>query len=149
LTRIHGPSHGHADPIDPTRNGFHPAGDHLFTVQLLTEPDITAPALVVLSGCQTAVTGHRLPDEGIGLPAAFVGAGASGVVASAWPITDTAARLVFPVFYAALAVGTQPAEALQRAQRAAREHQLTDGLLAGAHPYRNPDRWGAYTYTSA
>jgi CHAT domain-containing protein len=81
-----------------------------------------AGQLVVLSACQTAlgsgVVGDVPPgDDWVGLVQAFLHAGASGVIASLWPVEDRATAELMERFYAGLAAGRSEAAALAGAQR--------------------------------
>lgn len=142
-------AHGHVEPLEPLHSGFYAADDQLFTVKLLVEHDVPAPALVVLAGCQTALIGRRAPDESVGLPAAFLQAGARGVIAAQWPVTNATAANFMRAFYEALAVTPSPAAALRRAQRSVRTTELSGGRLAGARPFGNPDHWAPFVYWGA
>lgn len=78
--------------------------------------DISAE-LVVMSACETSL-GHDVAGEGmVGLPQAFLIAGARSVVASLWPVDDEATALFMEEFYRAIAEEeASPAEALRKAQ---------------------------------
>ena len=85
--------------------------------------------LVTLSACETAL-GRWVGGEGvIGLPHAFLTAGARGTVVTLWRVTDREAAEFMRDFYAALHRGMPPAEAL----RATRMTRLATGA-AHAHP---------------
>jgi CHAT domain-containing protein len=105
---------------------------------LLELPDIYALDLnadvVVLSACETAL-GRDIRGEGLlGLTQGFLYAGAKGVVASLWPVTDRATAELMRRFYDhMLRDGLRPADALRRAQ-----------LSIAAEP-----RWGHPFYWSA
>lgn len=74
--------------------------------------------LVVLSACQTGMVGTRLPDEVVGLPAGWLQAGAAGVVASLWPVSDRATLALMIKFYELHVLDTlEPVDALWLAQR--------------------------------
>lgn len=74
--------------------------------------------LVTLSACETGL-GRRVRGEGvIGLPHAFLAAGARGVVVSLWRVRDRAAADFMVDFYGRLRRGLAPAEALRRTRRA-------------------------------
>jgi CHAT domain-containing protein len=82
-----------------------------------------AGQLVVLSACQTALgSGSRgdVPagDDWVGLVQAFLYAGASGVLASLWPVEDRATAQLMQHFYRSLSAGRSEATALAEAQRA-------------------------------
>ena len=72
--------------------------------------------LVVLSSCESAL-GKDLGSEGIiGLPRAFLYAGARRVIASLWKVDDEATVTLMSAFYSRLERGEDPARALQGAQ---------------------------------
>jgi CHAT domain-containing protein len=75
--------------------------------------------LVVLSACETAL-GRGLAGEGpVGLPRAFMSAGARRVLVSLWEVGDRSTAALMERFYHALLVqGLRPAAALRAAQRA-------------------------------
>lgn len=73
--------------------------------------------LVTLSACETAL-GKRVRGEGIiGLPHAFLAAGARGVLVTLWRIGDRSAADFMGDFYRELHGGTSPAEALMVVRR--------------------------------
>jgi CHAT domain-containing protein len=78
-------------------------------------------ALVVLSACDSGK--HRIVqgEEAIGLPRAFLGAGAAAVLVSLWLVSDEAAAAFMQVWYRELLGGAGRAAALNRAQKALRE----------------------------
>jgi CHAT domain-containing protein len=83
--------------------------------------------LVTLSACETAL-GRRVRGEGIvGLPHAFLAAGARGAVVTLWRIDDQAAAGFMQRFYRRLHAGDSPAEALL----AVRREQIA---ARGSHP---------------
>jgi CHAT domain-containing protein len=72
--------------------------------------------LVVLSSCESAL-GKDLGSEGIiGLPRAFLYAGARRVIASLWKVDDEATVTLMSAFYSRLQRGEDSAQALQGAQ---------------------------------
>jgi CHAT domain-containing protein len=72
--------------------------------------------LVVLSSCESAL-GKDLGSEGIiGLPRAFLYAGARSVIASLWKVDDDVTVTFMKGFYSRLQQGEDPARALQGAQ---------------------------------
>jgi CHAT domain-containing protein len=108
--------------------------------ELLATSDVArlkAPGvLVVMAGCSSA-TGDVVPGAGLlGLTRAWLIAGASGVVATQWPLEDTAGGLV-PAFYRHLA-GSSAAEAL-------RDSQIE--MLRSGNWRSNPAYWAAYQIT--
>ena len=98
--------------------------------------NLNLPAdLVVLSACETGL-GERIPGEGlVGLPQAFMAAGATRVLVSLWPVDDLASSELMKRFYHEyIALGRSPAAALREAQRA-----MSETLRHGA-----PFYWGAF-----
>lgn len=80
--------------------------------------DLRLPAeLVVLSACETGI-GHEIRGEGlVGLPQAFLYAGAARVVVSLWKVEDRSAARLFESFYRhLLKEGQTPSAALRNAQ---------------------------------
>lgn len=73
--------------------------------------------LVTLSACETAL-GRRVRGEGIiGLPHAFLSAGARGAVVTLWRIADRSAANFMRDFYADVLQGHAPVDALMTARR--------------------------------
>lgn len=73
-------------------------------------------SLVTLSACQTGRSVIGGGDEILGLLRALLYAGARSVVASLWPVQDTATAALMERFYGALAAGQPKALALRNAQ---------------------------------
>jgi CHAT domain-containing protein len=75
--------------------------------------------LVTLSACETAL-GRNVRCEGIvGLPHAFLAAGARGALVSLWRVGDRSTADFMQRFYGEVAVDHHPAEARRRARRPA------------------------------
>ena len=90
--------------------------------------------LIVLSACNTG-TGRYRPGEGaLSLAQAFAYAGCQRQVVSRWPVDDAATRLLMEDFYARLAAGDAPAEALRQARLA----------YVTRFPQASPALWGAF-----
>ena len=118
-TLLHFACHGHFNPQKPLESGLVLADGRL-TLQDLQSLERTSLAQVrlgVLSACQTAITDFaELPDEAVGLPAAFLGLGIPGVVGALWPVSDHSTRLLMERFYGhVLGDGLDLATALHRA----------------------------------
>ena len=114
----------------PRAGGFHFAGHARLGplgVELaladgaLTWPELgsvrTRGRLAVLSGCETGLVDPRIPEEALGLPAAFHLMGYPQVVASFWPVDDALATLFMFRFYEGLRAEPSPARALQAVQQ--------------------------------
>lgn len=121
LTHIHFACHGQAKIADPQSSGLLLAYGARLMIRHLFDPDpihLTRLRLVVLSACQTALPGLELPDEVVGLPAGWLQAGAKGVVASLWPVSDRMTVAFMQKFYELhLLDRLDPVEALWLAQR--------------------------------
>jgi len=92
--------------------------------------------LVVLSACETGL-GEKVRGEGtLGLAWAFLNAGATGVVASLWKVSDPQTAELMSSFYAAyLEEDLPPSAALRRAQ-----------LKILAQPGSIPYDWAAFVF---
>ena len=113
---LHFATHARVDERQPERTHLVMSGAPLDLA------DIRALALraelVTLSACETAL-GRRVRGEGvIGLPHAFLSAGAQGAVVTLWRIGDRSAADFMRDFYADVQRGTAPADALLRARQA-------------------------------
>ena len=127
-THLHLACHGGFDVDGPLDSGLDLA-DGRWTLRRILElaPRFESLRLVVLSACQTGLSEwNRLPDELIGLPAAFLQAGVPGVVAALWPADDLATVLLMEAFYQRLFGSDRPAPrvALHQAQRDLRELEV-------------------------
>ncbi|MDX2205057.1 MAG: CHAT domain-containing protein [Hyphomicrobiaceae bacterium] len=172
----HFATHGGFSWANPTQSALQLAGGQRLTIgELLDRGDLGHPRLVVLSACETGVFEfQRAPDEFTGLPAAFLQAGAAGVIGSLWPVDDIATALIMMKFYD-LYIGQRmaPAPALRRSQlwvRDATPERLRDlvtgmqkskrlsaadgaRLIAqlaspggGQKPFAHPYYWAAFQY---
>lgn len=95
-------------------------GDGLkLTASAILDADFRLPPeLVILSACESGLYGlDSLSTEFIGLPSAFIQAGARGVLATLWPTLDKPSFLMLSKFHEVYARGDRSAaRALQRAQ---------------------------------
>lgn len=89
----------------------------LSTGDLLAMP---APAIAVLSGCETGLLDPRAHGGGMSLAHALLVAGADVVVAADARIADDLAAELVPALIAAIAEGADPVDALRLAQEHAR-----------------------------
>jgi CHAT domain-containing protein len=111
-------------PTDPARHRLTPRGNYLDMTKCLTLPDIfTLPLdhcrLVTLSACETGWSDPKSStDEYIGLPSAFLYAGATNVVNSLWQVNDLATAWLMIKFYQNYRQdSTSVAKALNEAQK--------------------------------
>lgn len=121
FTHVHFACHGFADLTDPQASGVLLAhGTRLAMHDVLdtTVAFLAQLRLVVLSACRTALVGTELPDEAVGLPSAWLQAGAKDVLATLWPVSDSITLIFMTKFYELhLLDGLAPTEALWLAQR--------------------------------
>jgi CHAT domain-containing protein len=112
---LHFAAHALVDDARPDRTRLVLAGGAL-TLPDIRRLDLTAQ-LVTLSACETAL-GRRVRGEGvIGLPHAFLAAGARGAVVSLWRVGDRSTAEFMRAFYEQVAAGQSPAEALRTVRR--------------------------------
>ncbi|MFL1430682.1 MULTISPECIES: CHAT domain-containing protein [unclassified Nocardiopsis] len=113
--------------------------------------------LVILSACATMQTGFDLPDEAVGFPTTFIAAGAREVVATAWPTSDLASRLLIEEFVRRWCAGVPGHHALRGAQlhvRSLSDEALLERLERGnthpgaqTGPLGSPLDWAQFTFT--
>ncbi|MET7340329.1 CHAT domain-containing protein [Streptomyces sp. NPDC087866] len=157
--------HGVARPDQPLESALLLAGGEPLTLRTLIDTRVDV-RLAVLSACETAVPGLRLPDESTGLPSAFLAAGAAGIIGSLWPVPDASTNLLMAAFYENWEEDTEPAEALRSAQiwlRSATNRQVRERFphLLVSPPLQGPGLslwenasehspaycWAGFTYT--
>jgi CHAT domain-containing protein len=132
---LHLAAHARADETFPDRSAVFLAPGSTAENGWLQPREIAAldfgGRLVVLSACDSA-TGFVLSGEGpLSLARAFFAGGASGVVATRWPLRDDDAAFVMDRFYRALATGVGAAAALQRARQDAIDGNRPAAVWAG------------------
>ena len=152
-SHLHFACHGSYDPDNAVRSGLRLA-DGTLTVADILDPglNLEGTRLVTLSACETGLIDTRYAaDEFIGLPSAFLQAGACGVISTLWPVQDRATSLLIRRFYQHhLAERLAPAEALRAAQRWLRDitgAELDDGSASTDRPYGDPYYWAAFQLT--
>lgn len=165
---VHVACHGLADPLNPLDSALLLGPSERITARDLLADHGFTPSLVVLSACQSAISGVRLPDEAVSLPAALLVAGAGAAIGSLWAVPDAPTALLMARFYELWqAEGHGPQEALRLAQIWLRdatnaEHvsrfPSVDGRRARLLPddvrewesrrgYAHPDCWGGFILT--
>jgi CHAT domain-containing protein len=136
-THLHLACHGLFRPASPMDSAILLAGDDAITLRMLLAGSVVlrAPRIAVITACQSASIEFRaLPDEVLGLPTGLMLAGVPGIVATMWPIDDSAAALFSLRFYDELFNGANdPATAVAVAQRWLRDaptHELRTRVKA-------------------
>ncbi|HVT26635.1 MAG TPA: CHAT domain-containing tetratricopeptide repeat protein [Lacipirellulaceae bacterium] len=123
---VHLSCHGGFNGEKPERSGLQLAGDARLTVMQIVR-DLRLPncRLAVLSACESGVVDvQHQPDEFVGLPAAFLQAGAPGVAATFWSVLDGPTALLMPQFYTHHLQGTEPNDEPMRPAAALRKAVL-------------------------
>lgn len=121
--------------------GANPKGtrDGLLTALEVTALDLRRTQLVVLSACETGL-GRLQNGEGVlGLTRAFHEAGARFVLSTLWSIDDEGTKAFMDLFYAEIAAGRAPADALASARQAFLRHPR----------FSDPYYWAPFVLTGA
>ncbi len=173
----HFATHGAFDAANPRQSALQLSGGAMLTLSdlLFAEQSMGAPRLVVLSACETGLFDFsRDPDEFIGLPTGFLQAGAAGVIASLWPVSDAPTALLMAKLYERhVGAGERPSAALRQAQlwlkdadaaaidgfvataqargalTPAQAAELNAAAAGGGQPFAAPRYWGAFVYYGA
>lgn len=103
-TYLHVASHGTHSIVNPNPNnsGLVLKGKRVFSIRnILNLPSnqFDANRLVVLSACETNFVDIEMPFESLGVPAAFLQAGAPAVISTLWLVNDVATMLIMTKFY--------------------------------------------------
>lgn len=91
--------------------------------------------LVTISSCHGAGTRAFAGEGLVGLAWAFLGAGASNVIAALWEVDDAVTAKLMNDVYAAIAKGTDPAVALRNAKR---------NILRSPGAHQKPRYWAPF-----
>ncbi len=137
---LHLAAHGLIDAAEPSRSSIAlgtetDSGEdgYLYSLEIFSLP--LSQSLVVLSACESA-RGRLQKGEGVvGLTRAFLGAGARGVVASLWPVSDESTAALMENLYKEMFEKDRPAaESLRRAR----------AKLLDSEEYAHPFYWAAF-----
>jgi CHAT domain-containing protein len=91
------------------------------------------PRRIVLSACDSGLTGIRPGDELMGLTASLFSLGTRTMVAAVVPVPDEATRVLMVAFHGHLGAGAGPAEALALVRsEARRQGTMTDRAAAAS-----------------
>ena len=157
---VHFACHARSHAGQPLESGVQLAADEWLRVHDIMQLSLAGSPHVVLSACETAGIGRTAPDEGVGLPAAFLQAGAKGVIASSWSVHDDSTSLLMVRLYDEIQRSPDDFPlALSRAQawlRDASQQVLQDAacrygmngvaIPPGYAPYALPFFWAAFEY---
>jgi CHAT domain-containing protein len=136
-THLHFSCHGSFNWLDPLASGLDlPTGDTLTLREISSRLQLGTVRLVTLSACESGVTeANQLPTEFVGLPFAFLQAGAASVVGSLWSVDAESTSELIEVLYQRHIKGClHPAEALREAQLAVKQH----------YDFSHPFYWSAF-----
>ncbi|MFD7408430.1 CHAT domain-containing protein [Streptomyces sp. NPDC059866] len=167
FNHLHLATHGVYRLQEPMESSILVGSQPLFIRELITHQVLKGVRLAFLSACQSGVTDILTRrDEVIGLPSACIQSGASGVVATLWPVDDAATFLFVRKFYTAYAASAgDPAKALAIARTHLRE--LTAGEILeelqelppslgslrlrrrGYTPFSDPVFWAPFVFFGA
>ncbi len=126
---LHMATHGAYDWKNPLQSGLKLADDKTLTLaNLLNESGkLIGNRLVVLSACETGLVDINIPAESLGLPSAFIHAGAPGVISTLWEVEDNSTAILMVRFYQLhREQGLEPAIALTQAQMWLQESTYKD-----------------------
>jgi CHAT domain-containing protein len=119
---VHVAAHAEADRLDPLHSRVLLANEegarNFLEAQEVMGLDLGGVALVTLSACESALGRVAGGDEVLGFPRAFLSAGAGGMIASLWPVSDDSTALLMSTLYAELARGVDVQRAMQAGQLA-------------------------------
>jgi CHAT domain-containing protein len=130
---VHLACHGRFSESMPNASGLRLA-DRWISIREITELSLRAD-LVVLAGCETGRAAIEPGDEAVGLPRAFIAAGASSVIMSLWPVRDESALRFMTLLHQQLAAGA-PSDGIGAAVRE------TMRTVRTTEPH--PASWGAF-----
>lgn len=114
--------------LSPSASGYALTARQVMTVPLQA-------SLVTLSACRSAGAKTYSGEGLVGLSWAFLRAGAGSVVAGLWDVTDGSTAKLMGDFYALMAKGTDPADALRTAKLA---------LMHKGGAYSKPFYWAPF-----
>lgn len=130
---IHFAGHSRLDPILPSQSQLLLAGEEALTPADVAALKLQRGSIAVLGACETAL-GRTFNGEGpMSLVRAFLGAGASAVIASLWDVRDDDAIRLLRGVHTRLSTGADPAYSLAVSQR--------ESIKAGLPP----SAWSGFT----
>ncbi|MEU6992770.1 CHAT domain-containing protein [Streptomyces sp. NPDC046465] len=157
----------HGSAVSGGEGGSLALADGSLDMDTVVQHQLPACRLAVASACQSGHYGIiEAPDEFLGLPAAFLQAGAACAVTSLWQVDDMATAFLMTRFYELLADSHAPVPALRRSRRWLRrltwdelaryaeshrhlaplsERYAAHAMPTKERPFASPVHWGAFT----
>jgi CHAT domain-containing protein len=112
---IHLGCHGRFDPKFPSQSGLFLSGGWLTVQRVITELKLDKTRLFTMGACVSARADLDAGDELVGLTQAAFAAGTQTVASSLWYVDDAATRELLTAFYANVACGLVPVQAMRQA----------------------------------
>ncbi|MES3034713.1 MAG: CHAT domain-containing protein [Gemmatimonadota bacterium] len=141
---LHFATHGILDEVMPLHSSLLMAHGEELTVYELMLLRLEA-RLVVLSACSTGQGEMTGGDDVLGLTRALLAAGAEAAVVSLWPVDDHSTAIFMQEFYAGLARGAAPRQALHAAQQLLRSLTMDEIEVRTRGQRRSPGAAAALT----
>jgi CHAT domain-containing protein len=141
-THHHYACHGLYDRCEPDESALVLANEERLSVRdIMQSGGLAHVELAFLSACRTGIVDIECaPEEFLGLPAAFIGAGANNVIATRWSVASEAMQQLAACFYREhLEFGREVHVALRNAQQKVREKWIT---RKGREPCAHIFFWG-------
>ncbi len=131
LAVVHVACHGQFNRADPDHSGLWlaPTESHDGLLRAADLATMSLPTnLVMLSACESGLTGRLPGNELLGLTRALLSAGAAAAVVTLWSVDELSTSLLTATFYERLRAGAGVAAALRDAQRRVLGATLADLL---------------------
>lgn len=118
---VHLSCHAVADLGEPSAGALLLGDTRRLTLRQVQALDIARGGTVVLSACETAVEGARVPSEAVSFPSMLMALGASNVVGSLWKVPQASTAELMMRLYEGMRNGSTLRESLRLAQHACRD----------------------------
>ncbi len=119
---LHVAAHAEVDSVDPLNSRILFAGEDkepsFLNAREVYGVDLQGVSLVTLSACESGLGRVARGDEILGFTRSFLTAGASGLIASLWPVSDDSTELLMTTLYRALSQGGEAIDAMRSGQLA-------------------------------
>jgi CHAT domain-containing protein len=126
---FHYTGHGNGQALILHGDGHDSDEDVFEAADVFATLDLPQAWLVTLSACETGKVKLGKTDEYIGLPSAFIHAGAATVISSLWCVSDRSTTLLMRKMYDLIRSGRGKAESLREAQLWLRDLHTSDDQM--------------------